>query len=128
MLYFSESGTSEFVVALSVTVAGLCDCPFVDFISFWIECSIIVILSSCVACLSAELLSSRRLFPEEDLPLDDDTLRFVILTLTYYNLSLRHLLMEKDTDSRKLETVLVMQGGGSLGAYECGIYKALKTW
>jgi NTE family protein len=33
--------------------------------------------------------------------------------------------MEKDTDSRKLETVLVMQGGGSLGAYECGVYKAL---
>src|SRR5574338_393134 len=23
------------------------------------------------------------------------------------------------------ETVLVMQGGGSLGAYECGVYKAL---
>jgi NTE family protein len=38
---------------------------------------------------------------------------------------LRHLLMAKDRDSRKLETVLVMQGGGSLGAYECGVYKAL---
>ncbi len=25
----------------------------------------------------------------------------------------------------KLETVLVLQGGGSLGAYECGVYKAL---
>lgn len=25
----------------------------------------------------------------------------------------------------KLETVLVMQGGGSLGAYECGAYKSL---
>ncbi|MEM2760356.1 MAG: patatin-like phospholipase family protein [Nitrososphaerales archaeon] len=25
----------------------------------------------------------------------------------------------------KFETVLVMQGGGSLGAYECGVYKAL---
>ena len=24
-----------------------------------------------------------------------------------------------------LETVLVLQGGGSLGAYECGVYKAL---
>lgn len=24
------------------------------------------------------------------------------------------------------ETVLVMQGGGSLGAYECGVYKTLK--
>jgi NTE family protein len=32
---------------------------------------------------------------------------------------------DKDNDSRKLETVLVMQGGGSLGAYECGVYKAL---
>jgi NTE family protein len=31
----------------------------------------------------------------------------------------------RDNDSRKLETVLVMQGGGSLGAYECGVYKAL---
>lgn len=30
-------------------------------------------------------------------------------------------------DARKIqsETVLVMQGGGSLGAYECGVYKAL---
>jgi NTE family protein len=25
----------------------------------------------------------------------------------------------------KLETVLVLQGGGSLGAYECGVYKAI---
>src|SRR6185503_16194602 len=24
-----------------------------------------------------------------------------------------------------LETILVLQGGGSLGAYECGVYKAL---
>jgi len=32
----------------------------------------------------------------------------------------------RDNDSRKLETVLVMQGGGSLGAYECGVYKASK--
>src|SRR5215831_2249929 len=32
---------------------------------------------------------------------------------------------DRDDDSRKLETVLVMQGGGSLGAYECGVYKAL---
>jgi NTE family protein len=31
----------------------------------------------------------------------------------------------RDNDSRKLETALVMQGGGSLGAYECGVYKAL---
>jgi predicted acylesterase/phospholipase RssA len=25
----------------------------------------------------------------------------------------------------QFETVLVMQGGGSLGAYECGVYKTL---
>lgn len=30
------------------------------------------------------------------------------------------------TDSPKFETVLVMQGGGSLGAFECGVYKALE--
>jgi NTE family protein len=29
-------------------------------------------------------------------------------------------------DSPKFETVLVMQGGGSLGAFECGVYKALQ--
>lgn len=29
-------------------------------------------------------------------------------------------------DSPKFETVLVMQGGGSLGAFECGVYKALE--
>ena len=28
----------------------------------------------------------------------------------------------------ELETVLVMQGGGSLGAYECGVYKALARY
>jgi NTE family protein len=40
------------------------------------------------------------------------------------------MLMAKDTDndSRKLDTVLVMQGGGSLGAYECGVYKALSKY
>lgn len=32
----------------------------------------------------------------------------------------------KDKDEPKFETVLVMQGGGSLGAYECGVYKALE--
>lgn len=26
---------------------------------------------------------------------------------------------------RKIESVLVLQGGGSLGAYECGVYKCL---
>lgn len=30
------------------------------------------------------------------------------------------------SDSPKFETVLVMQGGGSLGAFECGVYKALE--
>lgn len=28
--------------------------------------------------------------------------------------------------SAKIENVLVLQGGGSLGAYECGVYKALR--
>ena len=32
---------------------------------------------------------------------------------------------KKSSDSSKRETVLVMQGGGSLGAYECGACKAL---
>jgi NTE family protein len=31
----------------------------------------------------------------------------------------------KEKNSSGLETVLVMQGGGSLGAYECGVYKTL---
>lgn len=31
----------------------------------------------------------------------------------------------KEKDPSNLETVLVMQGGGSLGAYECGVYKTL---
>ena len=33
----------------------------------------------------------------------------------------------KDSHSSKSKTeiVLVLQGGGSLGAYECGVYKAL---
>ena len=30
-----------------------------------------------------------------------------------------------DDASLEVETVFVMQGGGSLGAYECGVYKAL---
>lgn len=36
--------------------------------------------------------------------------------------------MQRNTDQEKklnIETVLVLQGGGSLGAYECGVYKAL---
>jgi len=32
----------------------------------------------------------------------------------------------RDTSTRQKETVLVMQGGGSLGAYEYGIYKTLE--
>ena len=40
-------------------------------------------------------------------------------TLTLHELRIRH--------SQKIEseTVLVMQGGGSLGAYECGVFKTL---
>lgn len=49
----------------------------------------------------------------------------MLAALAYYNLLLGHLLMTKANDSRKLETVLVMQGGRSLGTYECGVYKAL---
>jgi len=30
-----------------------------------------------------------------------------------------------DEKKSQLETVLVMQGGGSLGAYECGVCKTL---
>jgi predicted acylesterase/phospholipase RssA len=42
-----------------------------------------------------------------------------------------HRVMKKDfeefsTDLHpKTESVLVLQGGGSLGAYECGVYKCL---
>ena len=31
----------------------------------------------------------------------------------------------RDIQKVQHETVLIMQGGGSLGAYECGVYKAL---
>src|ERR687890_351592 len=31
----------------------------------------------------------------------------------------------RHTESRNVENVLVMQGGGSLGAFACGVYKAL---
>lgn len=33
--------------------------------------------------------------------------------------------MKNITENLALETVLVLQGGGSLGAYECGVFKAL---
>lgn len=39
--------------------------------------------------------------------------------MTLHELKIRH------TQKIELETVLIMQGGGSLGAYECGVYKAL---
>lgn len=29
-------------------------------------------------------------------------------------------------DHRKIENVLILQGGGSLGAFGCGVFKALK--
>ena len=32
----------------------------------------------------------------------------------------------KDITTTKVETVLVLQGGGSLGAYECGVYKTFE--
>jgi NTE family protein len=31
----------------------------------------------------------------------------------------------KKEETLESETVLVLQGGGSLGAYECGVYKSL---
>ena len=40
--------------------------------------------------------------------------------------SLDNRLQIRDTSTPQKETVLVMQGGGSLGAYECGIYKTLE--
>jgi len=33
----------------------------------------------------------------------------------------------RDAGKVQLETVLVMQGGGSLGAFECGVYKILSN-
>jgi NTE family protein len=36
------------------------------------------------------------------------------------------MMLIKDTATAKHETVLVLQGGGGLGAYECGVYKALE--
>ena len=32
---------------------------------------------------------------------------------------------EEKVKELPIETVLVLQGGGSLGAYECGVYKTL---
>jgi NTE family protein len=39
--------------------------------------------------------------------------------MTVRELKVRH------TQKLQKETVLIMQGGGSLGAYECGVYKSL---
>jgi NTE family protein len=36
------------------------------------------------------------------------------------------MMLIRDTSTAKYETVLVLQGGGALGAYECGVYKALE--
>jgi NTE family protein len=36
------------------------------------------------------------------------------------------MMLIRDTSTAKHETVLVLQGGGGLGAYECGVYKALE--
>lgn len=38
------------------------------------------------------------------------------------------MMLIRDTTTVKHETVLVMQGGGSLGAYECGVYKTLEKY
>lgn len=43
----------------------------------------------------------------------------ILSTLTLHELKIRH------TQKLQFETVLVMQGGGSLGAYECGVFKML---
>ena len=32
---------------------------------------------------------------------------------------------KRHRDSRNVENVLVLQGGGSLGSFECGVFKAL---
>lgn len=34
-------------------------------------------------------------------------------------------LSSREKQNLQFETVLILQGGGSLGAYECGVYKAL---
>ena len=46
-------------------------------------------------------------------------IRTRFLTLTLHELKIRH------TQTIQPETVLIMQGGGSLGAYECGVFKTL---
>ena len=41
---------------------------------------------------------------------------------------LDNMMLIRDTTTAKHETVLVMQGGGALGAYECGVYKTLEKY
>jgi NTE family protein len=36
-----------------------------------------------------------------------------------------HLIMSEDTSDTAIENVLILQGGGSLGAFGCGVFKAL---
>ena len=47
----------------------------------------------------------------------------------YSNMEIDRNKQEEEEEERKeelpTETVLVLQGGGSLGAYECGVYKTL---
>jgi len=31
-------------------------------------------------------------------------------------------------DNKRIENVLILQGGGSLGAFECGVYKQLRKY
>lgn len=46
----------------------------------------------------------------------------ILSSLTLPELKIRH------TQKLQYETVLVMQGGGSLGAYECGVFKTLSKY
>ena len=48
-------------------------------------------------------------------------IRTILSVLTLRELKIKH------TQNLQSETVLIMQGGGSLGAYECGVFKALAT-
>ena len=43
----------------------------------------------------------------------------------YSNMQINRNKEEEKQNELSVETVLVMQGGGSLGAYECGVYKTL---
>ena len=47
-----------------------------------------------------------------------------MFTLTYWKVELWHMIHLQ----HHMRTVLVMQGGGALGAYECGVYKTLEKY